>query len=109
SHPVHIIIGYVSCSSPPSSNHPLLLLTTPLPPRSPLFPLHDALPISHSPLVLPGSRPLRIHMSWNDLLSHARHQVVPGHVDPQGDRKSTRLNSSHGSISYAVFCLKKKK
>src|SRR5208282_6667921 len=27
----------------------------------------------------------------------------------QGDRKSTRLNSSHGSISYAVFCLKKKK
>src|SRR6266513_4084129 len=28
---------------------------------------------------------------------------------PQGDRKSTRLNSSHVSISYAVFCLKKKK
>src|SRR5689334_23562045 len=27
----------------------------------------------------------------------------------QGDRKSTRLNSSHSSISYAVFCLKKKK
>src|SRR5690348_17955541 len=29
--------------------------------------------------------------------------------DPDGDRKSTRLNSSHPSISYAVFCLKKKK
>src|SRR5438477_3665171 len=28
---------------------------------------------------------------------------------PTGDRKSTRLNSSHMSISYAVFCLKKKK
>src|SRR2546422_3161469 len=28
---------------------------------------------------------------------------------PPGDRKSTRLNSSHGYISYAVFCLKKKK
>src|SRR3989337_502642 len=28
---------------------------------------------------------------------------------PYHDRKSTRLNSSHGSISYAVFCLKKKK
>src|SRR5258708_24642890 len=28
---------------------------------------------------------------------------------PQGDRKSTRLNSSHQIISYAVFCLKKKK
>src|SRR5207245_7530991 len=30
-------------------------------------------------------------------------------VNPGSDRKSTRLNSSHGSISYAVFCLKKKK
>src|SRR2546430_12942478 len=28
---------------------------------------------------------------------------------PEGDRKSTRLNSSHSQISYAVFCLKKKK
>src|SRR5438128_3342410 len=36
---------------------------------------------------------------------------VPCHVcgAQQEDRKSTRLNSSHGSISYAVFCLKKKK
>src|SRR3712207_8081344 len=34
----------------------------------------------------------------------------PGEVDQpvQGDRKSTRLNSSHANISYAVFCLKKK-
>src|SRR6266478_7387192 len=32
----------------------------------------------------------------------------PGHRPP-GDRKSTRLNSSHSQISYAVFCLKKKK
>src|SRR2546429_4594045 len=30
-------------------------------------------------------------------------------LDQSGDRKSTRLNSSHGYISYAVFCLKKKK
>src|SRR2546422_7810958 len=30
-------------------------------------------------------------------------------ADPRRDRKSTRLNSSHGYISYAVFCLKKKK
>src|SRR3712207_7061486 len=30
-------------------------------------------------------------------------------VDGQADRKSTRLNSSHANISYAVFCLKKKK
>src|SRR4051812_49847865 len=36
---------------------------------------------------------------------------LPGREDPaqQRDRKSTRLNSSHMSISYAVFCLKKKK
>src|SRR2546427_8045213 len=31
------------------------------------------------------------------------------HVDVEQDRKSTRLNSSHSQISYAVFCLKKKK
>src|SRR2546427_4781559 len=30
-------------------------------------------------------------------------------LDDRGDRKSTRLNSSHSQISYAVFCLKKKK
>src|SRR5439155_3179787 len=35
---------------------------------------------------------------------------APGVHDPrEGDRKSTRLNSSHVAISYAVFCLKKKK
>src|SRR2546422_3044045 len=34
--------------------------------------------------------------------------VVDGHI-AERDRKSTRLNSSHGYISYAVFCLKKKK
>src|SRR3712207_8848828 len=32
-----------------------------------------------------------------------------GRVRASGDRKSTRLNSSHANISYAVFCLKKKK
>src|SRR5207245_6305252 len=41
-------------------------------------------------------------------------EISPRHVDARRgaleplDRKSTRLNSSHGSISYAVFCLKKK-
>src|SRR3712207_7871427 len=33
----------------------------------------------------------------------------PAHIGPEADRKSTRLNSSHANISYAVFCLKKKK
>src|SRR5688572_33286526 len=36
-------------------------------------------------------------------------QVREGQFDLQLDRKSTRLNSSHSQISYAVFCLKKKK
>src|SRR2546422_3698176 len=37
-------------------------------------------------------------------------QLVPGALQKKHrDRKSTRLNSSHGYISYAVFCLKKKK
>src|SRR5207245_10261944 len=36
-------------------------------------------------------------------------QICHGGDARGGDRKSTRLNSSHGSISYAVFCLKKKK
>src|SRR3712207_8274552 len=35
-----------------------------------------------------------------------RHDAVP--AQPEQDRKSTRLNSSHANISYAVFCLKKK-
>src|SRR5438128_6813266 len=39
-----------------------------------------------------------------DGVDRARERVAPSR-----DRKSTRLNSSHGSISYAVFCLKKKK
>src|SRR5258707_14460536 len=34
---------------------------------------------------------------------------VPGYTSGTTDRKSTRLNSSHANISYAVFCLKKKK
>src|SRR3712207_7523076 len=40
--------------------------------------------------------------------SHIARILHPGD-DPRPDRKSTRLNSSHANISYAVFCLKKKK
>src|SRR5687768_18291842 len=40
-------------------------------------------------------------------LQRQRHRVLDRNLP--GDRKSTRLNSSHGYISYAVFCLKKKK
>src|SRR5690242_21286906 len=44
------------------------------------------------------------------LVADAALEVIPDDVTAiGGDRKSTRLNSSHMSISYAVFCLKKKK
>src|SRR3712207_8554617 len=44
----------------------------------------------------------------NGLVSRAEAESAYG-VVLTGDRKSTRLNSSHANISYAVFCLKKKK
>src|SRR2546429_6583528 len=61
--------------------------------------LHDALPICRE--TAPGAR------SAPGREARPRHGL--SHGVPLGDRKSTRLNSSHGYISYAVFCLKKKK
>src|SRR3972149_5159750 len=54
--------------------------------------LHDALPISRRATVRSGPERPRCFRAWRE-----------------ADRKSTRLNSSHSQISYAVFCLKKKK
>src|SRR5699024_12763402 len=70
--------------------------------------LHDALPISHSverPVIL-----LAVQKEFfpPDYLGIARHLLDLAPLDQIIDRKSTRLNSSHVSISYAVFCLKKK-
>src|SRR5207253_7858925 len=50
-------------------------------------------------------------LSRDDVQSAVSIHVGDGNrfADPQIDRKSTRLNSSHVAISYAVFCLKKKK
>src|SRR5256885_8263004 len=62
--------------------------------------LHDALPIS-----LPR-RKSTSRMSWTSVPATA---LVSNTPCCAGDRKSTRLNSSHLVISYAVFCLKKKK
>src|SRR2546422_6871543 len=42
-------------------------------------------------------------------LREAEKDLLDRQLENQQDRKSTRLNSSHGYISYAVFCLKKKK
>src|SRR3712207_7935141 len=70
--------------------------------------LHDALPIWHEPERTPR-------------MTSGRGQEHGSRLDPfvdrysarsrgmTADRKSTRLNSSHANISYAVFCLKKKK
>src|SRR5690625_7139148 len=60
--------------------------------------LHDALPIFRKLLAQRLTEPSR---------SHLDHRRRPWR--PYRDRKSTRLNSSHVAISYAVFCLKKKK
>src|SRR2546430_12569437 len=53
----------------------------------------------------PHAAPAAPHASFQNVI-HS--QVYPNFSDPGGDRKSTRLNSSHSQISYAVFCLKKK-
>src|SRR2546422_6784719 len=74
------------------------------PPRSTLFPYTTLFrSLCHTPTLYTGAstvqaldnKPVNL---FSDLLLHN-----------MGDRKSTRLNSSHGYISYAVFCLKKKK
>src|SRR3712207_8751579 len=69
--------------------------------------LHDALPISEQ---LRMRAPLRhpALVEHHDLVG-VDHRRQPVGDDDRGDRKSTRLNSSHANISYAVFCLKKKK
>src|SRR2546429_3526223 len=72
--------------------------------------LHDALPISHEPQPqlggLPGTVARRCGVRVTCGKSHSCTRAL---AVPAADRKSTRLNSSHGYISYAVFCLKKKK
>src|SRR5205814_6821211 len=88
-------------------------LNTRCPPRSPLFPYTT---LFRSQLRAPRCRPASCETD------HARQSTVvppaarlrsrgPSRAQPSivEDRKSTRLNSSHLGISYAVFCLKKKK
>src|SRR5205809_4326249 len=79
------------------------------PPRSTLFPYTTLFRSRDLELVesrLARRQPLQPHARGEQ-----RHEdavlLMPASGEP--DRKSTRLNSSHGYISYAVFCLKKKK
>src|SRR5438094_5828227 len=70
------------------------------PPRSTLFPYTTLFRSPHAPF----------GVDERDQLSGRRSRLGRSTVVPaQQDRKSTRLNSSHRTISYAVFCLKKKK
>src|SRR5437879_8469833 len=83
----------------------LLFITRPLTPEIYTLSLHDALPISPA---------IEIEMEHRLTTDHQelRKAVFEQRVDRSEaglDRKSTRLNSSHRCISYAVFCLKKKK
>src|SRR5207249_10707060 len=68
--------------------------------------LHDALPIS---VAYGGRLRLRAVPHLGAGASHRHLLRRPTIFRRRLDRKSTRLNSSHVSISYAVFCLKKKK
>src|SRR5439155_23419569 len=82
-------------------------IITAAPPSTYTLSLHDALPICeraprdedrHAPAEVELAEPL-----------HEARDPAGRRVQPPLDRKSTRLNSSHVAISYAVFCLKKKK
>src|SRR5687768_18002449 len=68
--------------------------------------LHDALPISvNGDVQNDAERTEHLEADLDDLAAERDANEAVG----TEDRKSTRLNSSHGYISYAVFCLKKKK
>src|SRR2546430_10477366 len=84
------------------------------PPRSTLFPYTTLFRSRGSATPRLGHFAQRINLAdkWLDLsgVDHRRHLLQTGcrGLCDQQDRKSTRLNSSHSQISYAVFCLKKK-
>src|SRR3712207_7731235 len=88
------------------------------PPRSTLFPyttLFRSLEQQAGARVRVRRRPVDVRLDPARAAARRRRRAAPdarrgvaGGRDEQ-DRKSTRLNSSHANISYAVFCLKKKK
>src|SRR2546422_7531028 len=62
-----------------------------------------------APAINPDGTPIAIATSSAERVSSDVGSARSHNACVTGDRKSTRLNSSHGYISYAVFCLKKKK
>src|SRR2546430_5453857 len=83
------------------------------PPRSTLFP-YTTLFRSHVPFCVRRcsycdfSIAVRKRIPAREYVDTVVHELRQVLTDPGRDRKSTRLNSSHSQISYAVFCLKKK-
>src|SRR5436309_14635634 len=69
--------------------------------------LHDALPIYRGADA--ADERGRASLPRRKWIQHERDERRDVSASFEGDRKSTRLNSSHVKISYAVFCLKKKK
>src|SRR5258707_12227992 len=62
----------------------------------------------------PGQHLMEVDLTLDELAEILAEELKLPRIEPKGkhrltDRKSTRLNSSHANISYAVFCLKKKK
>src|SRR2546430_3614742 len=88
------------------------------PPRSTLFPyttLFRSPSLGYTHYIFGSLHPVssgNLTFSWADNSSHSAFiddvNLVPEPTTMIADRKSTRLNSSHSQISYAVFCLKKK-
>src|SRR5947209_17081916 len=70
--------------------------------------LHDALPICAEDIRREGFVVLRDTGCLKDVSGRVAHHASVLGCQAVQDRKSTRLNSSHANISYAVFCLKKK-
>src|SRR2546429_7090142 len=86
------------------------------PPRSTLFPYTTLFRSDQRPGEQRGHRQRPVPAHREQVAEQAGHHAAgqadhaEGHIGTdERDRKSTRLNSSHGYISYAVFCLKKKK
>src|SRR3712207_8140440 len=82
------------------------------PPRSTLFPYTTLFRSEYvRPLFCEGKGPFRWAALSGDPkdIAATDEAILDLFPDDERDRKSTRLNSSHANISYAVFCLKKKK
>src|SRR5690606_42136450 len=93
------------------------LVAAPAAPQADTLPLHDALPISYEvdgttyqvPITEPGRGTALHGLACWQRWTVVEHEAARAALELHLDRKSTRLNSSHVKISYAVFCLKKKK